>query len=184
MTAIVGGDSLVGECLNSWCQHCYLVGWQVLYCFYAVRTARGKTKRTFHHLLFFLNHKTSFSVSYLFIQFEFIIYCLSLYRIDRIHKCLLSFQTLLEGVHMKHISLVTTIHDQHSARSYGMSCQQYDNVMLYHSLYIASIISPIHFLQFSLNHTVIYMNPGSMVVILWWCYAETFTNYDFYVVMT
>ena len=150
---------------------------------------RGKdsprqNKRTFHHLLFFLNHKTSVSVSYLFIRFEFIIYCLSLYRIDRRYKCLLSFQTLLEGVHMKHISLVTTIHDQHSARSYGMSCQQYDNVMLYYSFYIAFIISPIDFLQFSLNHTVIYMNPGSRVVISWWCYAETVMNYDFYVTMT
>jgi hypothetical protein len=66
---------------------------------------------------------------------------------------------------MKRISPVTTIHDQHSARSYGMSCQQYDNVMLYYSFYIAFIISPIDFLQFSLNHTVIYMNPGSRVVI-------------------
>ena len=150
---------------------------------------RGKdsprqNKRTFHHLFFFLNHKTSVSVSYLFIQFEIIIYCFSLYRIDRIHKCLLSFQTLLEGVHMKHISPVTTIHDQHSARSYGMSCQQYDSVMLYYSFYIAFIISPIHFLQFFLNHTVIYMNPGSMVVILWRCHAETVTNYYFYVVTT
>ena len=131
---------------------------------------RGKdsprqNKRTCHHLLFFLNHKTSVSVSYLFIRFEFIIYCLSLYRIDRRYKCLLSFQTLLEGVHMKHISPVITIHDQHSARSYGTSCQQYDNVMLYYSFYIAFIISPIDFLQFSLNHTVIYMNPGSRVVI-------------------
>jgi hypothetical protein len=121
------------------------------------------------HLLLSWNHKTSISVSYLFIQFEVIIYCLSLYRIDRIHKCLLSFQTLLEGVYMKHISPVTEIHDRHSARSYGMSCQQYDNVMLYYSFYIAFIISPIHFLQFSLNHTVIYMKPDLMVVILWGC---------------
>ena len=65
-----------------------------------------------YSLLFIYIQLTSLPVND-FILFVIIIYCLSLYRIDRKYKCLLSFQTLLGSGHMIHISRVITTHDQH-----------------------------------------------------------------------